>query len=655
VQEDLLRSYAAQHGYTVTATYCDSASGRSVKHRTGFIDLIETVKAGAPFEVILVRDVSRWGRFPNVDEAGYWEFVCLLNHVRVIYVEEAFSDGSPVGTLMKALERWKAAEYSLERGRLTKRGRAWSVGNGFFNGAPCPYGMKRVLVDRNGRFIQELADGERKAILGQHVKLAPGPPSEIAAVRKMFSLYVEGFGRCEIATYLRDHGILSRKGFPWTWSNVTSVLRNEAYIGTSRVRVDGEVVRARDAWEGIIDLATWNRAVTQLALDREVAWRYRDGRQHRSLPVLEHAYERHYAVEVTAGLEALRLELKAVLNAGGRTRLGSSVSFVGSFGHVVRGRPAWKFALDRDADVTIGVGFTAPPEITRVATYFFDHRFVKASTLYPMVGYLRGRCHALDITGLTRRLSAHIVWEKVAARVAEAISDLPLLNMAELARTLAWPSQRTRQIVKGLEKRGMFMPPLLIRPGRRVTVVCNVCGLPRQLRPGLALRRKSDTCGACVRVPGAGDRVVVRCPFCKLEREDRRSNVAGYSAGVNTPCRRCSFTRRTLLRHRKRRKILKKRINALHAMAQQVVVLLKAAFPTHRRVELHRVRDAKNPHICWTTEDGSRCRLRLRATDDAVRRGIDVARHAQIAARPESWDRHPGGWAAGVTFIYTVR
>src|SRR5687768_9848367 len=92
VQEARLREYAASHDVEVVAVFADSASGLSTKGRKDFARLLQVVQAGAPFEAVLVRDVSRWGRFQNVDESAYWEVFLLLHHVRVIYAEESFGD-----------------------------------------------------------------------------------------------------------------------------------------------------------------------------------------------------------------------------------------------------------------------------------------------------------------------------------------------------------------------------------------------------------------------------------------------------------------------------------------------------------------------------------------------------------------------------------
>jgi len=73
-QESAIQTYAKSHGYVVTSTYADAGkSGVAIKHRKELRRLLHDVTSGqAPYKTILVYDVSRFGRFQDVDEAAYW-------------------------------------------------------------------------------------------------------------------------------------------------------------------------------------------------------------------------------------------------------------------------------------------------------------------------------------------------------------------------------------------------------------------------------------------------------------------------------------------------------------------------------------------------------------------------------------------------------
>ena len=81
-QQDAIRNYAENHGYVVVSTYIDAGkSGVSIRSRAGLRKLLNDVVTGsAPFKTILVFDVSRWGRFPDADEAAHYEFLCKSAH-----------------------------------------------------------------------------------------------------------------------------------------------------------------------------------------------------------------------------------------------------------------------------------------------------------------------------------------------------------------------------------------------------------------------------------------------------------------------------------------------------------------------------------------------------------------------------------------------
>ncbi len=71
-QEAAIQTYAKSHGYVVTSTYADAGkSGVAIKHRKELRRLLHDVTSGqAPYKTILVYDVSRFGRFQDVDEAA---------------------------------------------------------------------------------------------------------------------------------------------------------------------------------------------------------------------------------------------------------------------------------------------------------------------------------------------------------------------------------------------------------------------------------------------------------------------------------------------------------------------------------------------------------------------------------------------------------
>src|SRR5437660_395672 len=96
-QMDTIRRYAESRQMQIVRTYSDEArSGLNIEGRHGLRDLISDVENGrAGYTEVLVYDVSRWGRFQDVDESAYYEYICKKSNVRVQYCAEQFeNDGS---------------------------------------------------------------------------------------------------------------------------------------------------------------------------------------------------------------------------------------------------------------------------------------------------------------------------------------------------------------------------------------------------------------------------------------------------------------------------------------------------------------------------------------------------------------------------------
>ena len=105
-QKDAIRDYADIMGYDIVATYEDAGrSGLNLGGRPGLQRLLTDVESGrADFETIVVYDVSRWGRFQNIDESAAYEYRCQMAGVRIEFCAEQFvNDGSIGSDVLKAI------------------------------------------------------------------------------------------------------------------------------------------------------------------------------------------------------------------------------------------------------------------------------------------------------------------------------------------------------------------------------------------------------------------------------------------------------------------------------------------------------------------------------------------------------------------------
>jgi DNA invertase Pin-like site-specific DNA recombinase len=230
-------SYAAEHGYEIVRDYVDGAkSGLYLKGRKALAALIADVVGGdSGFDVILVLDISRWGRFQDPDESACYEFLCRRAGVRVEYCAEEHVNGSDVvSAIIKQLKRGMAAEYSRDLSRkLARVGRELSAKGWRMSGSP-GFALRRQVVDHQGRPGAILERGFKKAMKSGYIRLAPGPPEEVAVVRRIFRLYViTGMTAKAIAELLNGEGIAAEHGVDWTPHRVRGVLHNEKYVGVN--------------------------------------------------------------------------------------------------------------------------------------------------------------------------------------------------------------------------------------------------------------------------------------------------------------------------------------------------------------------------------------------------------------------------------------
>lgn len=236
-QTAAIEEYADHHHIQIAKTYADSGkSGLSLGGRDALQQLIYDVQSKqADFSIILVLDVTRWGRFQDADESAYYEYLCRKAGIDVEYVGEQFeNDGSPASTIFKSVKRTMAGEYSRELSNKVFAGQCRLIEKGFKQGGPAGYGLRRLLIDEYGKPKAELKRGEHKSLITDRVVLIPGPPEEIANVHWIYKAFTQdGLNESAIAQELNRRGILTDLGRAWTRSVVHQVLTNEKYIGNN--------------------------------------------------------------------------------------------------------------------------------------------------------------------------------------------------------------------------------------------------------------------------------------------------------------------------------------------------------------------------------------------------------------------------------------
>lgn len=287
-QRAIIALYAASHGLEIVRTYADDGkSGLNIRGRDGLWRLIQDVRSGnADYATVLVYDISRWGRFQDVDESAYYEFVCREAGIAVRYCAEEFAnDGSVAAMIVKSVKRAMAAEFSRELSNRVFLAKCAMTRRGFNHGGRAVYGLRRFVVDERGNPRGTLEAGQQKFLASDRTIIVPGPTHEIETVRWVFSEFVStDVSISALAEKLNERGVANSVNRPWRANAIREMLSNEKYIGNnvfnmSSVRLKSrrvrhhpsKWVRADGVFRPILDKATFDQAQSRLrSLNRRV-------------------------------------------------------------------------------------------------------------------------------------------------------------------------------------------------------------------------------------------------------------------------------------------------------------------------------------------------------------------------------------------------
>jgi DNA invertase Pin-like site-specific DNA recombinase len=303
-QRAKIQEYACTHGIAIIREYADDGkSGLDIKRRAGLRALMSDVQSVQPdFSHILVYDISRWGRFQDIDEAAYHEHTCRRAGIEVVYCGEQFSgNGGPYDSLLKSMKRVMAAEYSRELSEKVFAAQCRFIEMGFKQGGHAGYGLRRLAIKASGVPRAVLEYGEAKISATDRVILIHGPDEEVATVRRIYSCYLnDQLSEAAIVRLLESEQVPSEFGRPWTQAMVHSVLSNIKYCGAlaynrrSSKLSNRRVRNARSDWvvnpnavEPIIPLDFFER------VQAEHARRLRRHTRPELIALLQDCHQRH--------------------------------------------------------------------------------------------------------------------------------------------------------------------------------------------------------------------------------------------------------------------------------------------------------------------------------------------------------------------------
>lgn len=278
VQKEAIAAYARASQLEIVATYEDDGrSGLHLKNRPGLLRLLRDVTEAASFSLVLVYDVSRWGRFQDTDAAAYYEYHCRLHDVQVIYVTELFgAEVNPITALLKSMKRAMAAEYSRDLSNKSRGGQHVAVSRGYQMGPLPPLGFRRCSVSLDEARRTVLEPRQRKIAATDRIEWVLASANELAIIRRICHMYTRTrLSLAEIAQLGAAEGWQDHEGRSLSARSIAVLIRNEALIGNfvwgRRSNPKGMVQREPSRNDGclprIVDDETWRMMRARDALD----------------------------------------------------------------------------------------------------------------------------------------------------------------------------------------------------------------------------------------------------------------------------------------------------------------------------------------------------------------------------------------------------
>lgn len=282
IQQELVQKWAKENGVEIIHECADRGkSGLTAEGRDGFNDMMENwVKKRKDFDFILCLDVSRWGRFQDIDLSATYSAECKKHGKQVIYTTLGMPrPDDPLYPVYVQFERFRAAQFSKELSAKVFHGCVKIAQQGYWAGGQAPYGCDRLLLDESRHRLHVLTRGQKKSIQNQRVTLTLGPEEQVVTVRRIFDEYIDAGNTMEqIATRLNTEGSRSAMGGLWNTGKLRRILTNIMYAGTlvynkttsklktpTRRNPVDQWVQTSGAIDSLVDQAIFDRAQALMA------------------------------------------------------------------------------------------------------------------------------------------------------------------------------------------------------------------------------------------------------------------------------------------------------------------------------------------------------------------------------------------------------
>lgn len=268
-QRKLLAEYIAKkEDFILYDVYVDDGYSGTNFNRPSFQKMIADIEDGK-VNCVVVKDLSRFGR-DYIDTGRYLERYFPEMGVRFISVTDGIDSMKQAYDMLLPIKNIFNEQYARDISKKIQATVKSKQKAGEFIGAFTSYGYKKSPVDKNKLVIDDYAAD---------------------VVRRIFSLYIQGYGKQRIAKLLNAEGILCPAEYKkvngenyknwnrlesttyWSYSTINSILHREMYVGNMVQGTKHQRMRSKqkkmpkEEWivventhEPIIDKATWEKA-----------------------------------------------------------------------------------------------------------------------------------------------------------------------------------------------------------------------------------------------------------------------------------------------------------------------------------------------------------------------------------------------------------
>lgn len=249
-QRKLLNDYIQKHeDMILVKEYVDDGFSGTNFERPAFKEMLQDIADGM-INCVIVKDQSRFGR-EHIGTELYIRQIFIELGVRFIAVIDNYDSLFASYDMMFSIRNLFNEHYAQDISQKCQSSFKAKQRSGEFVGAFASYGYKKSMKDKH---ILEI------------------DPYAAEIVRRIFEMYLKGYGKIKIAKVLNEEGVscpsiykkqngenyrnskrLDRTNY-WTYSTVNKVLHNEMYTGTM---VQGKTKREMNGKDFLLDESEW--------------------------------------------------------------------------------------------------------------------------------------------------------------------------------------------------------------------------------------------------------------------------------------------------------------------------------------------------------------------------------------------------------------